>query len=39
MINPIANYFEDKSYKYYYAYVNSLLSGGKDKKLEVLGEL
>ncbi len=39
MINLIANYFEGEPRQYYCAYVDSLLSGGKDKKLEVLGEL
>ncbi len=39
MINLIANYFEGQSREYYCVYINSSLSGGKDKKLEVLGEL
>ncbi len=39
MINLTTNYFEGEPRQYYCAYVNSLLSGGKDKKLEVLGEL
>ncbi len=39
MINLIANYFENQPREYYCVYINSSLSGSKDKKLEVLDEL
>jgi len=39
MVNLLADYFEGEPRGYCCAYVNSLLSGGKDIKFELLGEL